>query len=243
MVVESFLLKFKWAGSSWNLLNIVLGVVRNTEQEILSLGQVTISFISSLKSLTCERSAEPVTFQSTTKEVNIPFTYTVEYRKNNDIRWASRWDYILKSLPQTRIQWFSILNSLVIVLFLSGMVAMILIRTLHKDIARYNRLDDSVRRSVFTSDSSLTNFLFLIGGCRRRIRMETVSIFVNRGSLEILIIHSVWLFRVHGDVFRAPRKGMLLSVLIGNGVQITIMACVTLCKLSISLIDLLEVFV
>ncbi len=31
-----------------------------------------------------------------------------------------RWDYILESMPHTNIQWFSILNSLVIVLFLSG---------------------------------------------------------------------------------------------------------------------------
>ena len=38
----------------------------------------------------------------------------------------------------------SILNSVVIVLFLSGMVAMIMLRTLHKDIARYNQMDDSV---------------------------------------------------------------------------------------------------
>ena len=39
---------------------------------------------------------------------------------------------------------FSIMNSLVIVLFLSGMVAMIMLRTLHKDIARYNQLETSV---------------------------------------------------------------------------------------------------
>jgi transmembrane 9 superfamily protein 2/4 len=39
------------------------------------------------------------------------------------------------------------MNSLVIVLFLSGMVAMILLRTLHKDIARYNQMDNSVSMS------------------------------------------------------------------------------------------------
>lgn len=39
---------------------------------------------------------------------------------------------------------FSIMNSLVIVLFLSGMVAMIMLRTLHKDIARYNQIDSAV---------------------------------------------------------------------------------------------------
>lgn len=61
-------------------------------------------------------------------------------KSNTDIRWSSRWDYILDSMPHTNIQWFSILNSLVIVLFLSGMVAMIMLRTLHKDIARYNQV-------------------------------------------------------------------------------------------------------
>ena len=62
-------------------------------------------------------------------------------RTKNEVKWSSRWDYILDSMPHTNIQWFSILNSLVIVLFLSGMVAMILLRTLHKDIARYNQID------------------------------------------------------------------------------------------------------
>ena len=33
---------------------------------------------------------------------------------------------------------------------------------------------------------------------------------------------------VHGDVFRSPRKGMLLSVFLGNGTQLFFMACITL---------------
>lgn len=49
-------------------------------------------------------------------------------------------------MPHTNIQWFSILNSLVIVLFLSGMVAMIMLRTLHKDIARYNQVRKETAR-------------------------------------------------------------------------------------------------
>ena len=61
------------------------------------------------------------------------------------MKWSSRWDYLLDSLPNSNIQWFSILNSLVIVLFLSGMVAMILLRTLHKDIARYNQVRGCLR--------------------------------------------------------------------------------------------------
>ena len=85
-----------------------------------------------------------MSFQSSATQIDIPFTYSVKFTKNNEIRWASRWDYILKSMSQTRIQWFSIFNSLMIALFLSGMVLMILIRTLRKDITRYNKEDDEV---------------------------------------------------------------------------------------------------
>ena len=55
-------------------------------------------------------------------------------------RWASRWDtYLL--MTDDQIHWFSIINSLMIVLFLSGMVAMIMMRTLHRDISNYNQLE------------------------------------------------------------------------------------------------------
>ncbi len=107
-------------------------------------------FNCSLNSDSCARNVEPVMFPSTAKDVEIPFTYSVKFKRNNDVRWASRWDYILKSLPQTRIQWFSIFNSLVIVLFLSGMVAMILLRTLFQDIARYNQMVDTVSEVKIT---------------------------------------------------------------------------------------------
>lgn len=52
--------------------------------------------------------------------VNIEYSYTVKFVVDNTIKWSSRWDYILESMPHTNIQWFSILNSLVIVMFLSG---------------------------------------------------------------------------------------------------------------------------
>uniref|UniRef100_H3CD60 Transmembrane 9 superfamily member n=1 Tax=Tetraodon nigroviridis TaxID=99883 RepID=H3CD60_TETNG len=117
----------------------------------------------------------------------IPYTYSVTFVEDKQICWASRWDYILESMPHTNIQWFSIMNSLVIVLFLSGMVAMIMLRTLHKDIARYNQMD----------------------------------------SVEDAQEEFGWKL-VHGDVFRPPKKGMLLSVFLGSGTQIFIMTLVTL---------------
>ena len=75
------------------------------------------------------------------------------------IKWASRWDYLLDSLHQSKIQWFSIMNSLVIVLFLSGMVAMIIIRSLHKDIARYNQLETAVSSFSFVQQYVWVRFI------------------------------------------------------------------------------------
>lgn len=68
----------------------------------------------------------------------IVYTYDVSWTES-PVRWASRWDHYLK-MSGGEIHWFSILNSLMIVLFLSGLVAMILLRTLYRDIAKYNEL-------------------------------------------------------------------------------------------------------
>uniref|UniRef100_A0A915E8G3 Transmembrane 9 superfamily member n=1 Tax=Ditylenchus dipsaci TaxID=166011 RepID=A0A915E8G3_9BILA len=92
--------------------------------------------------LNCGPNASPQAISQKDKDVNVIFSYSVVGRSPTDVKWSSRWDYILDSMPHTNIQWFSIMNSLVIVLFLSGMVGMILLRTLHRDIARYNQLDN-----------------------------------------------------------------------------------------------------
>ena len=62
------------------------------------------------------------------------FTYSVQWRPS-EVRWASRWDIYLQ-MTDVQIHWFSIINSLVVVFFLSGILTMIMIRTLRRDIAR-----------------------------------------------------------------------------------------------------------
>ncbi|XP_025316676.3 transmembrane 9 superfamily member 2-like [Canis lupus dingo] len=135
--------------------------------------------------LTCSGPPMEISGENTEK-LNITYTYSVIFEENKNIRWASRWDYILESMPHTNIQWFSIMNSFVIILFLSGMVAMILLRTLHRDIIRYNQINPEDIQEDFG-----------------------------------------WKL-VHGDVFRPPKRRMLLSVFLGQGTQILIMTFVTL---------------
>lgn len=67
---------------------------------------------------------------------------------------------------------------------------MILLRTIHKDLAKYNNLNES----------------------------DDVE---EEYGWKLL----------HGDVFRPPVNGVLLTSFIGSGVQISIMSLLTLCKL------------
>ena len=79
----------------------------------------------------------------------VPYMYTVEFDEAEGIKWASRWDYILGSMPQTNVQWFSLINSVLITVFLTALVTIILLRSLHRDIMKYNK-EDSVSVSFFS---------------------------------------------------------------------------------------------
>lgn len=52
------------------------------------------------------------------KGTKIHFLYSVEW-KESAVSWASRWDIYL-GMSDVEIHWFSIINSLVVVCFLSG---------------------------------------------------------------------------------------------------------------------------
>eukprot|EP01039_Chlorochromonas_danica_P008603 gene8598-9479_t len=79
--------------------------------------------------------------QQRLQDGSLIFSYGVTWRES-EVRWASRWDVYLSmnhAVPD-RVHWFSIVNSIIIVLFLAFMVGMILLRSLYRDISKYNRL-------------------------------------------------------------------------------------------------------
>eukprot|EP00980_Cylindrotheca_fusiformis_P016293 scaffold4841_cov132-Cylindrotheca_fusiformis.AAC.6 len=69
--------------------------------------------------------------------VPVVFTYDVRWEKN-DLEWTDRWDVYLVGSPDDDIHYYIIVNSLMIVLFMTGAIATIIIRTLRKDIAGHN---------------------------------------------------------------------------------------------------------
>mmetsp|Transcript_93110 Transcript_93110/g.189686 ORF Transcript_93110/g.189686 Transcript_93110/m.189686 type:complete len:655 (-) Transcript_93110:331-2295(-) len=71
----------------------------------------------------------------------ILYSYDVIW-KHSDVAWSSRWDIYLSEdhLVPAQVHWYSITNSILVVLFLSVLVVSILVRNLRRDIAAYNAL-------------------------------------------------------------------------------------------------------
>ncbi|KAI3691389.1 hypothetical protein L2E82_49748 [Cichorium intybus] len=93
--------------------------------------------------ITCD----PVSVGMEVKENQpISFTYEVSF-VTSDIKWPSRWDAYLK-MEGAKVHWFSILNSLMVVTFLAGIVLVIFLRTIRRDLARYEELDKEAQAQM-----------------------------------------------------------------------------------------------
>ncbi len=85
-----------------------------------------------------EESIDPKNWQSVSgNQEEVIFTYDVIWERS-DTLWSHRWDIYMHADPHAEIHYFSLINSVLVVLSLSGVVAMILLQTLHKDISSYN---------------------------------------------------------------------------------------------------------
>jgi transmembrane 9 superfamily member 2/4 len=79
--------------------------------------------------------------QKAVTDESIIYTYSVVWHAST-IEWSSRWDVYLSEdhLVPAQVHWYSITNSILVVLFLSLLVVSILVRNLRRDIAAYNAL-------------------------------------------------------------------------------------------------------
>ena len=95
------------------------------------------------KQITFSYSGNPFRFFIKKKLI---FRFIVNWEES-EIRWASRWDSYLE-MGDVQIHWFSIVNSIVVVFFLAGILAMIIVRTLRRDIAQYNKEDEELDEAM-----------------------------------------------------------------------------------------------
>lgn len=153
-----------------------------------------------------------------TEGQTVIYTYSVEWTYSS-IDWADRWQVYLLMLDN-QIHWFSIVNSLMIVLFLTGMVAMIMIRTLRADLRKYNMpLDQEdiqeetgwklVHGDVFRPPK-WRMFLSVLCGTGVQVfamYLITMRTFRSRSTWLIPVV-----FAILGFLSPANRGGLLMAV-------------------------------
>ncbi|KAK9840498.1 hypothetical protein WJX74_010676 [Apatococcus lobatus] len=137
----------------------------------------------------------------------IIFTYDVKF-KASEIRWASRWDTYLLMMDD-QIHWFSIINSLMIVLFLSGMVAMIMMRTLHRDISKYNQLDSAEEAQEETGWKLVHGDVF-----RPPQYPSLLATYAGTGLQLLSMALITMVFAVLGFLSPANRGGLLTAAIL-----------------------------
>ncbi|KAG6334661.1 hypothetical protein ID866_4428 [Astraeus odoratus] len=153
----------------------------------------------------CDSEVPPLLL-SETQSSSVRYTYRVTWNES-DTPWATRWDNYLH-IFDPKIHWFSLINSIVIVVFLCIMVAMILLRTVSRDISRYNAIDLSedvqedwgwklVHGEVFRTPRYSTALAVMVGNGAQLCAMCAVTLVFallgflspsNRGSLATVMV-------------------------------------------------------
>ncbi|KAK7692784.1 hypothetical protein QCA50_004417 [Cerrena zonata] len=136
----------------------------------------------------------------------VRYSYRITWNES-DTPWATRWDNYLH-IFDPRIHWFSLINSIVIVIFLCVMVSMVLLRTVSRDISRYNSIDLAedvqedygwklVHGEVFRAPASPMVLSVLVGNGAQLCAMVGVTLVFallgflspsNRGSLATVMM-------------------------------------------------------
>ncbi|KAI0562188.1 Endomembrane protein [Gracilaria domingensis] len=137
----------------------------------------------------------------------ITFTYDVEYVVSS-IRWATRWDKLLETNPELKqIQWFSIVNSLMISLFLTALVGTVLLRTVLRDFSRYNALEEE-------DEEDITGWKLVHGDVFRTPQHPVLlSIFCGSGSQTLWMVTITLFFALLGFLSPAYRGGLITTML------------------------------
>uniref|UniRef100_A0A914E0N1 Transmembrane 9 superfamily member n=1 Tax=Acrobeloides nanus TaxID=290746 RepID=A0A914E0N1_9BILA len=139
-------------------------------------------------------------------ENEIAWTYSVKW-ESSEVPWASRWDIYL-SMKDVQIHWFSILNSVVVIACLTGFFSVIIIRTVRRDINKYNR-DDEIEDTL-----EETGWKLVHGDVFRPPRYSMLLVnFVGTGIQLLVMTIAIISFAMLG-MLSPSNRGSLTSVAI-----------------------------
>ncbi|KAI7989499.1 Transmembrane 9 superfamily member 11 [Camellia lanceoleosa] len=153
---------------------------------------------------------DPVTVAMPIKEgQTITFSYEVSFVES-EIKWSLRWDAYLR-MEGSRVHWFSILNSLMVITFLAGIVLVIFFRTIRRDLAHYEELD---REALAQMNEELSGWKLVIGDVfRAPTNPEFLCIMVGDGFRILGMAFETIFFAALGFMSPASRGALLSGML------------------------------
>lgn len=139
----------------------------------------------------------------------LAFTYEVAFVES-DIKWPSRWDAYLK-MEGAKVHWFSILNSLMVITFLAGIVLVIFLRTVRRDLTRYEELDKEAQAQM---NEELSGWKLVVGDVFRAPGYPSLLCVMVGDGVQILGMAVVTiLFATLGFMSPASRGTLLTGML------------------------------
>ncbi|XP_077222640.1 transmembrane 9 superfamily member 12-like [Tasmannia lanceolata] len=143
------------------------------------------------------------------EQEKVTFTYEVEFVKS-DIRWPSRWDAYLK-MEGARVHWFSILNSLMVIFFLAGIVFVIFLRTVRRDLTRYEELDKEAQAQM---NEELSGWKLVVGDVFREPDCPKLLCVMVGDGVQIAGMAVVTIVFAALGFMSPASRGMLLTGMI-----------------------------
>ncbi|KAG6466735.1 hypothetical protein ZIOFF_075437 [Zingiber officinale] len=136
----------------------------------------------------------------------IAFTYEVTFIES-DIKWPSRWDAYLK-MEGAKVHWFSILNSQMVIAFLAGIVLVILLSTVRRDLNRYEELD---KESQAQMNEELSGWKLVVGDVFRAPSHPMLLCVMVGDGVQILGMEVVTIFFAALGFMSPASRGALVT--------------------------------
>lgn len=149
---------------------------------------------------------------------SINFTYSLRFVESK-VAWVTRFDTLIRvSRRRSTMQWFAVVNSLMVAVFISAIFAAVLLRTLRRDCARYGftasrgqSFLDASDNDEFENDSG---WRMLRGDVFRPPRASTLlCILCGSGCQLAAVVLITIVFSAMGFV-TPGRRGQLVSLLV-----------------------------
>jgi len=186
-----------------------VSITHNIPESTKSKVTETTDGISTCRGMDVENDSNTYLSLETGNSVDVIYSYDITWIESDTVLWADRWDVYLVAAPDDDIHYYSIVNSLMIVLFMTGAIATIMVRTLRKDIAGYNEMQ------TLEDQQDETGWKLVHGDVFRPPQFSPMflSIMVGTGA-QIGLAFGLAMILAMCNITNSMRKGQILTSMI-----------------------------